>query len=431
MKKLSPKLQGLFLRKIEGDATAQIHRDAYLKWLRFYLDYCAKYDHRPRDSDSLAPFLEKLSAKGQSAKSQEQAAASIGLFYELVEEWKSSEPKTSAEAAAMDWEQVYEAIKQQIKLRQYSPKTLKTYVSWVRQFQKYLKAKPPLELAAVDAEGFLTHLAVERKVVASTQNQAFHALLFLYRHILKADYDLKDKVVRARRTRYIPVVLSRAEVDRVLAAVESRYRLVLSLMYGCGLRLNEALNLRVQCLNFDQQLLTIHNGKGGKDRTVPLPQCLLPELSEHLVKLRNLHERDLSEGYAGVFMPGSWARKGPGAAKSFPWQWLFPAVNLTFVPDEGAHRRYHLHDSQLQKALRHTVREIRLTKRVTSHIFRHSFATHLLQVNVDIETIRKLLGHANIQTTMVYLHTARSRTRKDRISPLDIEPDLIDGDIAA
>ncbi len=395
-------------------------RQDYLKWLRFYLDFCLKYRHPPRDSDSLQLFLHKMAAKNQSAAQQAQAAACIGLYYSLMQTWVAA-PEASAAVENMrkPWDECYALLKQEIKLRQYSPKTLQTYATWIRQFQKFIGHKPPVELVADDARRFLTHLAVEKRVTASTQNQAFNALLFLYRDILKMDYDLKDTVVRARRTRYIPVVLSREEVARILSELRSPHRLVVQLLYGCGLRMSECLNLRVHCFNLDDAVLTIHDGKGKKDRTVPLPKSLIPDLKAHMEKVVNLHEKDLAAGYAGVFMPGALDRKWKSAAREFVWQWFFPARTLTLIPQENERRRYHMHESELQKALRAAVRKAKIPKRVTCHTFRHTFASHLLAANYDIRTIQQMLGHSDIRTTMIYTHTIPSRTLKEQVSPLD------------
>lgn len=406
----------------EGSAEKFLRSDAE-KWLRFYLDFCSKYRHPPRDPDSLDPFLQKLTSKNQSADAQKRAAVAVKLYYDTIRNWPSKLPASdNGEAHTEDaWDLVYKKLKEEIRTRQYSPKTLATYRIWTEQFQKYLKSKNPGELTADDAVRYLTHLATDQHVVASTQNQAFNALLFVYRHILKTDYDLKDKVVRARRTRYIPVVLSREEVDRIISLLEYPYSLVVGLLYGCGLRLFECLNLRVGCVNFDHMMLTVHDGKGKKDRTVPLPEKLVPELREHMRRVSVLHEKDMEAGYAGVFMPGALDRKWKGAAKQLEWQWVFPAKTLTFVPKAGENRRYHLHESVFQKILRVAVRKARIPKRVTAHTFRHSFASHLLLNNYDIRTIQEMLGHSDVRTTMIYTHTVKSRTQKERRSPLDFK----------
>ena len=378
MKRVSPALQMAFERCLATASVPKARTCDYLKWLRFYLDFCAKYRHPPRDPDSLDPFLQKLASKNQSKARQEEAAQSITLFYGLMQTWGTRKPQlppatkkdienpqanrpiqaegetgeqqvnTSDRAPAegvSDWDACYRELKEIIKVRQYSPKTLATYRIWTEQFQRFLRNKPPGEVTADDAARYLTHLAKNCNVVASTQNQAFNALLFLFRHVLKTDYDLKDKVVRARRTRYIPVVLTREEVDRVVAALEYPYTLVVGMLYGCGLRLFEALNLRVGCLNFDDMIVTVHDGKGKKDRTVPLPDALLADLQAHMKRVYALHAKDVENGFDGVFMPGATDRKWKNASKELVWQWVFPAKTLTFVPDKKQHRRYHLHES--------------------------------------------------------------------------------------
>ena len=414
----------------------------YLNWLRFYLDFCFKYNEPPRDAESLTPFLQKLASKNQSTEKQAQAARAVGLYYETMRDWSPERasrretvdhgPETGDGARtstiqqpvpmsqpSSDWDAIFLRLKEEIRLRQYSPKTLKTYRGWAEQFQGFLGDKPPGEVTADDARRFLTHLATDRRVVASTQNQAFNSLLFLYRHILKVDYDLRDTVVRARRTRYIPVVLTREEVDRVIENLEYPFNLLVGLLYGCGLRLFECLNLRVGCLDFGDKILTVHDGKGKKDRTLPLPDKLIPELEKHLKRVANLHEMDVKANYDGVFMPGALDRKWKSAAKELVWQWVFPAKTLTFVPDANEHRRYHVHESVVQKTLHAAVQKARIPKRVTAHTFRHSFASHLLQANYDIRTIQEMLGHSDVKTTMIYTHTVKSRTQKERKSPLD------------
>lgn len=420
MKRLSPQLLGAFDEEMNRASVCSRERSDYLKWLRFYLDFCAKYGHPPRDRDSLQEFLQKLASKNQTPDQQMQAAASIGLFYGLVEAWKAPPAEDVGRSDhAGSWEQCMSKLKEEIRLRQYSPRTLTTYRQWITQFADHAGHKDPATIDSEDARAFLTHLAVDRHVAASTQNQAFNALLFLYRHILKTEYDLKDKVVRARRTKYIPVVLTRDEVDRVIAGLPYPHNLAIRLMYGCGLRLFECLNLRVHCLNLDEMILTVHDGKGKKDRTLPVPKAVLPELHDHLERIRTLHVRDLEEGYSGVFMPTALDRKWKNAAKELAWQWVFPAKTLTAVPETAERRRYHLHESQLQKSLRMAVRKARIAKRITSHTFRHSFASHLLQANYDIRTIQEMLGHSDVKTTMIYTHTVQSRTLKERESPLD------------
>jgi integron integrase len=337
--------------------------------------------------------------------------------------WKISEPsppvRENHKLRNADWRPVFTSLKGEISMRHYSPKTLRSYSGWVGKLQAFTKSKDPQLLTPTDVKDFLTYLALERKVSASSQNQAFNALLFFFRHVLKTEFgEIKD-VPRAKRRPYIPVVLSRQEVDAIIAALSPPYDLVAKLLYGCGLRLFEGTKLRVQDFNFDGRILTVHDGKGKKDRTVPMPEKIIPELKAHLESVITLHEKDLESGYAGTFLDNSLGKKYKNAARELGWQWFFPAKTLTFVAEENGYRRYHLHETHVQKALRQAVKKARIIKRASAHTFRHSFASHLLQANYDIRTIQELLGHSDVRTTMIYTHTIKSTTNKEKRSPLD------------
>jgi len=331
----------------------------------------------------------------------------------------SKSPERNKGKTNCDWQKIYDELTNQIRVRHYSPKTLKTYRSWVREFQSFTKSKDPDALSTLDVKDFLTDLAVKQNVSASSQNLAFNSLLFFFRHALKKDFGEIDGVVRAKRKPYIPVVLSREEIDQIVNKLRYPYNLMTKLLYGCGLRLFECLNLRINNFNFDAGILTVHDGKGKKDRTVPLPKILLSELQAHLERVKNLHKKDLEEGYAGAFMIGQLEKKYKNAAKELGWQWFFPAKTLTYVPDSDEFRRYHHHESHLQKAIKKAVRKAQIPKRASAHTFRHSFASHLLQANYDIRTIQELLGHSDVRTTMIYTHTVQSTTVKEAKSPLD------------
>jgi len=328
-------------------------------------------------------------------------------------EWRCLE-----KSGAPEWDKLIDNLAAEIKTRHYSRKTLKAYADWGRKFQGFLHNKPPDELSATDVKAYLTYLAVKCKVSASTQNQAFNSLLFLYRHILKKDFGDHKDIPRAKKSKYIPVVLSKREIDAVLKHLLYPYDLTVKLLYGCGLRLFECVNLRVQNFNFDDGVLTVH-GKGGKDRSVPIPQTIMPELMAQFEAIKKLHDEDLAKGYAGVFLDDQLEKKYPSAGKDFIWQWFFPQQSLTSVEGAKELRRYHLHETHIQLALYEAVRRAKITKRVSSHTFRHSFATHLLQANYDIRTIQVLLGHSDVRTTMIYTHCVPSRTVKEAKSPLD------------
>jgi len=327
----------------------------------------------------------------------------------------------SVKLSGADWTPVYQGLKSAIKVRHYSPKTLKSYRNWIRQLQSFVKSKALSLLTVEDVKDFLSFLAVKRQVAASSQNQAFNALLFLFKHVLEKDFGKIEGVVRAKRKPYIPVVLSRNEIDKIIKCSHHPYELIIKLLYGCGLRLGECMNLRLQQFNFDAGVLTIHDGKGKKDRTVPLPKSLMPELRKQLECVIDLHQADFASGYSGVFLPALLEKKYINAAKELAWQWFFPAKTLTRIPETEEYRRYHLHDSHVQKAIRAAVRQAKIPKRASAHTFRHSFASHLLQANYDIRTIQELLGHSDVRTTMIYTHTVQSVTLKEAKSPLDFK----------
>jgi integron integrase len=460
MRKIPAFLIVQFYALLVKNKIPQKFHNHYLKWLRYYLDFCQRYRFSESNSQSLINFIRKLKEKRQTDAQQKQANEAIHIYYELIRSKPSnnasklpkhppkpegvSKAQNSYRAAPLqsklqidtnkrdsaqnkaaqtgvkgNWHAAYKQLSNEIKVRHYSPKTLKSYSIWVRKLQYFSKSKDPALLSTTDVKDFLTFLAVKQKVSASSQNQAFNALLFFFRHVLNREFGKIDGVVRAKRKRYIPVVLSREEIDAIVGNLKYPYDLVVKLLYGCGLRLFECLNLRVQSFNFDFSILTIRDGKGKKDRTVPLPQIIMPDIEEHLEKVKALHDKDLDEGYAGAFMFDLIEKKYKNCAMEFIWQWFFPAKTLTFVPETSEYRRYHLHERHVQKAIKRAVKKAKICKRATAHTFRHSFASHLLQANYDIRTIQELLGHSDVRTTMIYTHTIKSQTKKEAKSPLD------------
>ena len=410
-----------------------------VKWVRYFLDFEAKYGQGVPASKMVDAFLEKLASKGQSSGLRDQARKAVNIYLEInqpasphetrpelePELARSVELKAAKKVSSVPshWAELEAAMAGEITRRNYSPKTLSTYVKWVQRFGVYTGHKPVAEITDETAKDFLTDLAVKNHVVASTQNQAFNALLFLFRHILKRDYELGDRVVRAKVSKYIPTVLTRPEVDTVLGLLNYPYDLIVSMLYGCGLRLSESLNLRVSDIDFEEDLVIVHDGKGKKDRSVPLPKKLKRDLKKQVARVANQLERDLDvPDFAGVFMPESLGkRRAQREAKDLQWQWVFPAKGLTLVPDEGCYRRYHNYKQQLSQEIRMAVRKAKIAKRVSAHTFRHSFASHLLAANVDLRTIQELLGHSDIKTTMIYTHTVKSRTKKEMVSPMDLD----------
>ena len=295
-------------------------------------------------------------------------------------------------------------VRNAIRVRHYSRRTEQAYLRWIRRFILYNDKRHPSELGGPEITRFLTWLAEERNVSSSTQTQALSALLFLYRHVLQLALPWMEEVVRAPARPRIPVVLTREEVRRVVRRMQGTERLVVMLLYGSGLRLLEALRMRVKDVDFDQSQIVVRGGKGDKDRITMLPQSLKAELKRHLSETRIVHEKDLGRGAGPVDLPTALARKYPNAGKEWQWQWVFPATRLGLSEDTGAPRRHHLHESVVQRAVTQAVREAEIGKRATCHSFRHSFATHLLEDGYDIRTVQELLGHNDVSTTMIYTH---------------------------
>ena len=311
-----------------------------------------------------------------------------------------------------------ERVRQAIRARHFSRRTEDAYVLWIRRYIVFHGKLHPARLGADAIAAFLTWLAVERHVSASTQNQALSALLFLYREVLMVDLGPIDHVPRASTPDHVPVVLSPGEVRAVMEHVQGVPRLVVSLLYGAGLRLQESLELRVKDLDFERGEIVVRRGKGQKDRRTMLPDAVKEPLRLHLDQVRQQHERDLREGCGRVALPGALDRKYPGAATDWRWQFVFPAGRICRDPRYGPPSRFHLHESVIQRAVTDAARRAGLAKRVGCHTFRHSFATHLLEAGQDIRTVQELLGHADVSTTMIYTH-ALNRGGLGVNSPID------------
>ncbi len=311
-------------------------------------------------------------------------------------------------------------VRDALRVRHYAIRTERAYCDWVRRYVLFHDKRHPQEMGAAEITAFLTHLAVEGEVSASTQNQAFSALLFLYRHVLGAEPGTIAGVIRAARRRAAPVVLTRPEVTAVLLKLPDPYRLMCEVMFGSGLRLMEVLRLRVKDIDLDRKEVTVRMGKGGKDRRTMLAAAVRPRMLLQLEEVRRVHEADLAAGRGRVWLPEALARKLPGAAAEYKWQWVFPSGRLSIDPRSGEERRHHAHESALSRAVTGAVRAAGLVKRATSHAFRHSFATHLLEANYDIRIIQELLGHADVATTMIYTHVLNKGGR-GVVSPLDAE----------
>lgn len=304
------------------------------------------------------------------------------------------------------------------RARHYSRRTADAYVSWAERYIRFHHVRHPREMAEPEVNAFLTHLAVDGDVAASTQNQALAALLFLYDAVLEQPLDRLDGVIRANRPKRIPVVMTRDETGHVLGAMTGLPRLVAQLQYGAGLRVLEAVQLRVKDVEFDGSKIVVRDGKGFQDRVSVLPATVVPALREHLAGRQAVHARDLRRGLGRVPMPDALARKFPNADREWGWQWVFAARSHYTDRRTGVRYRHHLHESVVSRAVREAVGTVGLTKRVTTHTFRHSFATHLLEGGYDIRTVQELLGHKDVRTTMIYTHVLNTGPKAVR-SPLD------------
>ena len=312
-----------------------------------------------------------------------------------------------------------EQLSDQIRLKQYSLRTEKTYTRWVREYILFHNKRHPREMGTVEINQFLANLVVERKVSASTQNQALSSILFLYRNVLQIDLsEAEINFVRPKKGKRIPLVLSKNEAAQVISKISGTYQLMAQIMYGSGLRLMETLRLRVKDIDFENQYIRVYDGKGGDDRLTLLPNSIIPALRQQIIDVQALHKKDLAAGFGAVSMPGALAKKYPAAQKKFIWQYLFPASTLYTDPQTGATVRHHIHETALQRAVREGARASGLQKRVTPHAFRHSFATHLLEGGYDIRTVQELLGHKDVKTTMIYTHVLNRGPKAVR-SPLD------------
>lgn len=309
-------------------------------------------------------------------------------------------------------------VRERIRLKHYSIRTEKTYLAWIRRFILFHDKTHPREMGKPEVETFLTHLAVDRHVAASTQNQALNAVLFLYKEVLEIELPWMDDVVRVKRPARIPEVLSSPEVARLLAQLDGTYRLMASLLYGSGLRLMEAVRLRVKDVDFDYRQIVVRDAKGAKDRVTPLPTSIAQALKTQIDRVAAQHRRDIAAGYGCVYLPTALATKYPNAQTELAWQYVFPSSRLSTDPRSGMTRRHHLSEKGLQHAVKGAVKRAGINKKASCHTLRHSFATHLLERGNDIRTVQELLGHKSVQTTMIYTHVLKSGGH-GVVSPLD------------
>lgn len=309
-------------------------------------------------------------------------------------------------------------VRERLRLEHYSIRTEKSYVDWIKRYILFHDKRHPRDMGATHVERFLSHLAVDRDLSASTQNQALAALLFLYREVLGIELPWLDELVRAKRSSFLPVVLSRQEVAALLTHVAGVEGLVLRLLYGTGMRLMEGIRLRIKDVDFVRKEILVRDGKGGKDRVTMLPQSLVAPLRAQLRAALEQFEHDKSRGRAGVYLPLALERKYPNAAREPGWQYLFPSQSLSVDPRSRIERRHHLDEKRIQRAMKRAVAAAQIRKPATPHTLRHSFATHLIESGYDIRTVQELLGHKDVKTTQIYTHVL-NRGSRGVMSPLD------------
>ena len=365
----------------------------------------------------VSSFLDFLSTRYEPWQVQ-QAARALQVYAHFLtrEERPVTEPQVAYKV--IDWPGAREAVSRALRQRHYSLRTEHAYIAWLNQFARFVRPKTPRDVAEEDLKRFLSSLAVEREVAVATQKLAFNALLFFYRNVVGVEITSLASVVPAHVARRLPTVLSVRDVTRVLSCMKGTYRIMGLLLYGSGLRLAECLSLRVKDLDFQRQCVTVHSGKGDKDRQTVLPRAVCEMLQAHLAGVREVYRHDRQRGVEGVILPGALGRKLPGASTEWPWFWVFPADQLSIDPLSRVVRRYHVYPTTLQRAFRLAVQESGITTRATVHTLRHSFATHLIENGYDIRTIQELMGHADVSTTMIYTHVA-SKNKLGVASPAD------------
>jgi len=295
-------------------------------------------------------------------------------------------------------------VREQIRVRHYSIRTETSYINWIKQFIRFNQLKHPSEMGAFEIQTFLTYLAVERNVAASTQNQALCALVFLYRKVLNIDFEELNDMVRAKKPARLPTVFTRGQAQLVLTHLDGTLQLMALLLYGSGLRLLECARLRIKDINFDYKHIIVRNGKGKKDRVTLLPDSIADRLQAHLKEIKLLHDVHLAKGVGSVYMPGALGKKYPNSKTEWAWQYVFPANNLSTDPRSGVRQRHHISEQRLQRAIKKAILNSNIPLQASSHTFRHSFATHLLEAGYDIRTVQELLGHKDIRTTQIYTH---------------------------
>lgn len=396
----------------------------YQAWVNKFLSFYQR-DLNTVKYDNIKSFLDKLESEDREDRQIRQAYRAIKYFLEdfmdlaidfseTPEDEYSGKPVKNPET----WKDAFSKFINEIRFQHLAYSTEKTYLSWIRRFVDFCGNAPPETIQSSHVKKFLVHLAVEGNVSASTQNQAFNALLFLFRYVLEKEFDVSYNVIRVKKSGRVPVVFSKKEIKKLLKHCPEKYLLHIKLIYGCGLRVMECVRLRVKDLDFENKSLVVRSGKGDRGRVTMLPEILHEPLKKHLQEVKKIYELDLTVGNGSVYMPMTLAKKFPHVSKEWAWQYVFPSNNLSLDPQEKIIRRHHITARVLQNSMGIALKKSGIPKKATIHTLRHSFATHLLQDGYDIQAVQKQLGHKSVQATMIYLHVLKNLEGKV-ISPLD------------
>jgi len=395
----------------------------YSFWVSKFLKFSNNLSIMPQ-KNKIKDFLAELRLENIEDWQLHQAEKAVTIYLEQFSYKKKTLQKITVKKDLLaDTQKIMNDLRDVIRLKHFSYNTERTYVDWAKRFFEYLSRERNKNISynalnSQDVRNFLSMLAVEQRVSSSSQNQAFNALLFLFRNVLNIELKDMDKTVRAKRGLKLPVVLSVEEVQTILKNIKSNNLLLVKMLYGTGMRLMELARLRVKDIDFDSNLIFVRSGKGDKDRTTMLPELIKHDLSVYLKKIKTIHEEDINAGFGEVFLPESLGRKYPNAAKEWGWQYAFPSSKLSVDPRSGKVRRHHITPNAIQKIVARAVKEAGIVKQASVHTFRHSFATHLLMNGVNIREVQELLGHKHVETTMIYTHVMRDMANVPA-SPLD------------
>jgi integron integrase len=413
---------------VEYKLALKVHVPFYALWVSKFLSF--SNEHQDKNLDlRIKIFLESLEREKKLQDWQvEQADNAIRLYINhfLSGDTSSLSPNTESDPQDKlpDYRGVLKTLRENLRIKHYAYSTERSYIEWFRRFHTYVTNTKRKDwqkhgVDETDVRDFLSHLAIMQRVSSSTQNQAFNALLFLFREVLKIDLQDLSKTVRAKRGPKLPAVLTQDEVRNLLDQLTGRELLIVQLLYGTGMRLMEVARLRVQDIDFGLNSIVVRAAKGDKDRMTVMPEAVKESLKEHLRQVMKIHEKDLEKGYGAVYLPEALDRKYPNAAKEWGWQYVFPAASLSVDPRSGKVRRHHISPSSIQKTVAGAVRRAGIVKHASVHTLRHSFATHLLMNGVNIREVQELLGQKTVETTMIYTHVLRNMS-KAPMSPLDI-----------